>query len=217
MNARGQYGQRGRRCGGYLSAYQIGIHWTLHPIADRTQVVDQLTTETHTLYNELVREMGANPNDVALDVALKDPQRWRRARATIEKSPLYPIFRDVLSPFLDEWHDFVRNYSEWSEALWLTKWETLEDYADRWHAIYAKVKEAVQNKGGTLLAPPPAKIPDDVVDNIRDFFKKAAETAGSAVGDVWKVAKYGIYAGLGLGGIFLITKLVEAARAPTSP
>lgn len=232
MNGRGQYGRRAPSYGyGYgwntrpsygasygASPYAVvGIHWTLHPIADRTQVVDQLTTEINTLYNELVREMGADPSALDPMIAIKDPQRLLQASTTIQKSPLYPVYRDVLSPFLKEWNAFHRGYSEWSEALWLTSWDKLVDFKNRWHAIYDKVVSAIGSHGGKILAPPPQEIPKDVVDNIEDSLKAAAGKVGEKAGEAWNLVKYGLYAAIGIGAVIALSSVASNVRSGRDP
>ena len=115
----------------------------------------------------------------------------------------------MFSPFLKEWNAFSGNYSEWSEALWLTNWDRFVSYVDRWHAIYEKVAKAIADKGGKLVAPPPQEMPKDALDSIKDAFKKA----GGAVESVWGLAKIAIYGGLAIGGIFVISKLVDDFRS----
>lgn len=211
-NKRGTYGNGVRS-----PRTAVGIHWTLHPIGDRTEVVEQLTTEINTLHNELMREMGADPSVMTARVMFGDPMRFSREHAKIEKSPLFPIWRDVFSPFLKEWNDFSLNYSGWTEFLWLTNWEKLVDFKDRWHEIYDKVAKALASHGGKLLAPPPAEIPKDVIDNIEDFFKSAAAKVSEKTGEAWNLAKYGLYAALGIGAVVALASVASNLRKGKDP
>jgi hypothetical protein len=220
MNMRGVYGTSTARHVGSPRAAKVGflgIHWTMHPIDDRVQVVKLITNEAGALYNELVREMGANPADLDYATMYKDPSRFALAHAKIEKSALFPIWRDVLSPFLKEWNDFARDFSGWSEFIWLTSWDKLVSYTDRWHAVYDKVANAISEHGGKLLAPPPQEIPKDVLDKIGDFLKKGAEKTGDFLEELGTMGKVAIYGGLAIGGLLVLSSIVTNVRNRQDP
>ena len=155
-----------------LARARVGL---IHPLQERTQVVNQLTTEINTLYKELMREMGADPSAMSSF----DPMIIAREHAKIEKSPLFPVWRDVFSPFLKEWNAFSGNYSEWSEALWLTNWDRFVSYVDRWHAIYEKVAKAIADKGGKLVAPPPQDVSQQTPSTQNPLGQSAVSWHGS--------------------------------------
>jgi hypothetical protein len=224
---RGHYGaSHSRSPGNYgRGGTHVGIS-LFHTVGDRDRAVEQMNTELVMTVSDLIGRMGVDPKVFVQDIAAmtRDPvgyvKRIQAARATMEKSPLYPIYRDTLSPFYDEWNKFYTDQSSWQE--WLTNWDEYEHWADRVKAIRASVDSQLgQLDHGPLASPTPGDLsttlPGAIIDTTGRVIKKVGTAAEKGAGDIWSMVKIGVYGALGIAGILAVTSIVQQVRKGQDP
>ena len=206
-HARGTYGEG--LVGSPRARALVGIS-LFHTVGDRDRLVDQVDTEFGQLYAELFRKMGGDPSLLSSSGMYPDVAGWARryqaAQAGIKHSPLYALWSDTVVPVWNEWKNFYKEQSSWEE--WKTNWETYEGWRDRVAALHAHVASEVARllPGQPIRTPPPSGAP-------RTVWEQAGCAISSGAGDAWKFAKYAAYAGLAIGGLFVVGKVVEGVRS----
>jgi hypothetical protein len=209
-NDRGTYG-----AGSTSPRESVGIS-LFHTVGDRDRLVDQIQTEISQLYNELWRKMGGDPSVLDQQLAMRDPIGWSKRHQAqeeiIKRSPLYPLYKDTFAPVYSEWKRFHDDQSSWVE--WKTNWETYTGWRDRVADLHAHVVAEVRRimPDDPIRTPSPSDAPTTIWEDTGGALKRGAGAIGGALGDVWKVAKVALYAGVAVGGVYVATKLVQTAR-----
>ena len=208
---RGQYGTSwcgfGRRCG----RASVGLE-LFHTVGDRDRAVEQINTDLNMLVAEVYRAMGVDSSVFDLAALSKDPVGYSRraaaARAAMTKSPVYPLWRDVVSPVLSEWNHFYHDQSSWRE--WLTSWDEYEHWKDRLKRLRETVSKQVQ-----LMSPEPVDLARTIWGQAGEAASEAALKVEAGVGDAWKIVKYGVIGALVIGGVVALTYAARGPKAAT--
>lgn len=230
MNQRGQYGTTavcldGR--GSYGSTRVAGI--LFHTVGDRDALLEQTNTGWNRLVRELITRMGVDPTFLVVDHAAMaaDPagysKRTGAALAALQKSPLYPFWRDVVSPEYDAFNKFYANQSSWEE--WKTDYSTYENWAARLESMRAAVnKRLAEEKAAPLAGPSATPLPKTImekggeaVEEAGRLLKRGAEGGGEAISDLTKVLKYGAIGVLVIGGAVVATSLATNLKKGKDP
>jgi hypothetical protein len=228
MNQRGEYGSRssgsnrgeyGSRVGGIL----------FHTVGDRDALVEQTNTGWQTLVRELVARMGVDPRDLVPDAGAmaRDPagytKRTGAALAKLRQSPLFPFWRDVVTPEYDAFNKFYAEQSSWEEFK--TDYSTYENWLARLQAMRAAVNKRLAEEKVTPLAGPSAvPLPKTVmekggeaVEEAGKLAKRGVEGAGEVAMDFTKVLKYAVIGVLVIGGAVALTSVASHLRKGTDP
>jgi len=218
MNQRGEYGRR-THVGGIL----------FHTVGDRDALVEQVNTGFSILVRELVGKMGVDPRDLVPDAAAmaRDPvgymKRAQTALDALHRSPLYPFWRDVVSPEYEAWNKFYADQSSWEEFK--TDYSTYENWVARLESMRATVnKKLAEANVAPLTGPSVAALPKTVMERGGEavwetgkLAKRGAEGAGEAVTDVFKIVKYAAIGVLVIGGAVALTSVASHLRKGTDP
>jgi hypothetical protein len=213
MNARGHYGgDRSRafppRFDGRLPSPRVGIT-LFHGISDRDTAAAQINTQIHTIKNAVLMAAGADPALVT-EHGASTIEKWKstpeimrkivESRDAIDKSPYASLWDTVVSPLFNEWNSFYADKKHWYDVVteYFTSWEDYLAWADR----VSELRDRVEAAGIKVGLP-----------RLHEFHKSLQEKGEEVAGDVWKFTKYALYGGLALGGVFVITKLVQASRS----
>lgn len=225
MNQRGEYGRKGWKSsgrGGRLTVGVFGGALGMHTVGDRDALVEQTHTGWQRLVSELIARMGGDPQDFTLDVSAmtRDPAGWaqrvKMASAKIEKSPLYPFWRDVVSPEYDAFKKFYANQSSWEE--WKTDWSTYVNWADRLEAMRGSVNKALATQNiAPLAGPGNVALPSTITEEAGSLVKRGAEGAGEIVMDTAKIMKYAAIGILVIGGAVAVTSLATTVKRGKDP
>ena len=177
-----------------------------HTVGDSERAVDQIDTEMNAIVDAMYRIMGVDPGirrtDASPEFATltrEEKDAWKlRALDAIEKakqSPWWSFWEQAVSPVFEEWQRF-----RWGQKFYnvFTSWEEYE----RWLERAKQLRASLQSKGVPLHSLEPMDLsktlPGVIVDAAGDAARKAAEAAAEA----GKIAKYALYAALGLGSLF---------------
>jgi hypothetical protein len=217
MNGRGQYGAR--------ESASVGIS-LFHTVGDRDRAVERINTEFHVLISELEHAMGVDPNDLTFTAAYQRPAAFAAAQKKKELSPLYPLWRDVVSPVYAEFRRFYADQSSWTQFV--TNWEEYENWMNRFKALRSKASEVLKAHGKDLTSPGPVALPTTLPGDILEatgegikgaagLAKRGAEGAGEAAMDAVKIAKYAAIGVLAIGGVIALTSVASHLRKGTDP
>lgn len=160
----------------------VGIS-LFHTVGDRERALDQIATGFTSLQNEVMRAAGYSA----------DPYRPA-------SGPIWDWWQVAGAPTIAEWQTFHANQtSSWGQRF-AASWEVYEAWQKRLEALRAAAAQHVQ-----LVSPPPAPLPTTLPGAVLD----AAGGAAKAVGGALHAA---LWVGLGLGGLWVGTKIYGAAR-----
>lgn len=213
MNSRGEYGNRALYSGSPRAEVGISL---FHTVGDRDRLVEQIQTEFGQLYNELWRKMGGDPSILNTSEVKRDPVSWaKRFKAQeeiIKKSPIYPLYKDTFAPVYNEWKHFYNEQSSWEEFK--TSWEMYTNWRDRLAALHTHISNEVRRlmPDEEIRTPSPSSAPETVWEEAGGVVKRGASAVAGGIGDVWKIAKVALYAGIAVGGVYVISKAVQTAR-----
>lgn len=231
-NERGHYGRHvvlsaGPRCcddrgRGYYArhAYVGGI--LFHTVGDRDALVEQVNTGFTTLVNELISKMGGNPRDLVPDMAAmaRDPvgytKRTKASLATIQKSPLYPFWRDVVTPEYNAWNKFWAEQSSWEE--WKTDYSTYENWVARLESMRDTVNKKLSEQNvAPLEGPRVVSLPKTVMEKGGEAVEKAAKGVAGLFGDTWSIVKWGAIGALVIGGVVVVSSAASKLKKGHDP
>lgn len=201
---------------GYYGAHAMGggraiVGVTLfHDITDRDTAAAQIDTQVQAIASAVVRAAGGDPS---LIHSVSEewwrsgiPSDWRdkvyTARRAMEKSPLLPLWDDAVSPTLNEWNEFFGDRRKWHQVVkaGFTSWEDYTSWAKRVNALRDQVEAA-----GVHVPIP----------RLQEFAKSITETAEEKLGEVWKIAKYGLIGALAIGGVVALSSAAANLRKRT--
>jgi len=221
MNERGQYGTRRTAVRNPFAAAHVG-GILFHTVGDRDALVEQVNTGFSILVRELIAKMGADPKDLVPDaVAMtRDPvgytKRLKAALDALQKSPLYPFWRDVVSPEYDAWNKFHAEQSSWEE--WKTDYSTYENWVERLEAMRKTVnKRLAELNASPLTGPQVVSLPKTVMEKGGEAVEAAAKGAAGAVGDVWSIVKWGVIGALVIGGVVALSSVAANLKKGRDP
>lgn len=217
MNSRGTYGssQRTVQRAGSPRAW-VGIT-LFHTVGDRDRLVEQIDTEFGQLISELFRKMGADPALLNMSEVHRDPMGWSKryqaAEQTIKRSPIYPLWKDTVMPVWNEWKNFYKEQSSWEE--WKTNWDTYENWRDRIAKLHAHVVSEVGRlmPDQPIRTPPPTGAPQTIWAEAGEATAGGLRTVGGGIGDVLHFLKIAAYAGLAIGGVYVVSRVVQSGRS----
>lgn len=229
MNQRGQYGaathSNGR--GSYGCVRVAGI--LFHTVGDRDALLEQTNTGWNRLARELISRMGVDPTLLVVDhsAMAADPSGYSRrtgaALAKLQQSPLYPFWRDVVTPEYDAFNKFYANQSSWEEFK--TDYSTYENWAARLESMRGAVnKRLAEEKAAPLAGPTAVPLPKTImekggeaIEETGKLVKRGAEGTGEALSDITKVLKYGMIGVLVIGGAVVVSSLASTMKKGKDP
>lgn len=194
-----------------------------HTVGDRDALAEQTKTGFDRLVNEFVARMGVDPALITtIDFAAmtRDPTGHSRlvseSRAKMEQSPLYPFYRDVLSPEWDAYNKFYSNLSSWEEFK--TDWSTFVNWRDRLETMRQSVNKLLAEQGVVpLQGPTTVDLPSTFTEEAGGLAKRGLEGAGEVAKGTANALKYGLYAAIGLGSLFLLGSLASSVKGGKDP
>lgn len=207
MNDRGQYGDRRSYTGHYgRDRALVGIE-LFHGITDRDTAAAQINTQIQAIASAVVSAAGGDPS--LLHSATEEwwkggiPSDWREkvytARRAMEKSPLLPLWDNAVSPMLNEWNEFHGDRAKWYQGVksFFTSWDDYKSWAQRVNDLRDRVEAA-----GVHVPIP----------RLQELPKSVTETAEQAIGEIWKIAKWGVIGALAVGGVVVLSSAAAKWR-----
>lgn len=209
MNDRGQYGNARRRSsyaytrGVYGSPYVGLTLW--HSPQDKVDELDRLGTEIGQLKNHIWQQLG-----------------WTTARPLLnQKDPRYGWYHGTFLPTYNGFLEFRDQQleTELGTAAGVarraaTSWDTYENWAER----IAKLRPAAEEAGFSFAGlPPPTAPPKSVADLAEKTTSDIYGGAKAGIGDVWNIAKYGLWGLLGLGTIVALSSVASNLKKGQDP
>lgn len=193
-----------------------------HTVGDRDALAEQTKAGFDRLVNEFISRMGADPAIFTVDFAAmaRDPaahSQWLRdERAKMEASPLYPFWRDVLSPEYEAYKKFYGNLSSWEEFK--EDWSTFVNWRDRLETMRASAaKLLAEHDAAPLEGPRTVDLPSTFTEEAGSLAKRGIEGAGEIAKGTANALKYGLYAAIGLGSLFLLGSLASSMKSGKDP
>ena len=222
MNRRGEYGRQSLNRGERLTVGAFGGALGMHTVGDRDALVEQTNTGWQRLVREFIARMGVDPKDMTPDPAAMAQdvpgytKRVTAALAKLQQSPLYPYWRDVITPEYDAFNKFYANQSSWEEFK--TDWSTYVNWADRLEAMRVSANKVLaEHSAAPLAGPSNVPLPTTFTEEAGGLVKRGAEGAGEAAMDVVKIMKYAAIGVLGIGGVVALTSVASHLRKGTDP
>lgn len=223
--SRGQYtnqigrsslGPRGR--GGIP---RVGVT-LFHSSEDGDNAAREINTGFEQLVDAMYRAMGADPalrklDSVAAVKLAQTPAGYAKLQtvADMKKSPFYGLWQTTISPLYEEWrHRRGPSFADdvLKHALGGIVFGNDIDEYKRWQTRFAGAYAAAKAAGVPNLAPPPLSLPETELEQIYGAAKKGAGGIGDLALDLGGAVKVLAYGAIGLGGIFLVTQLVQASK-----
>jgi hypothetical protein len=194
-----------------------------HTVGDRDALAEQTKTGFDRLVNEFIARTGADPAAIlTVDFAAmtRDPvghsRRVREERAKLEASPLYPFWRDVLSPEYEAYNKFYGNLSSWEEFK--EDWSTFVNWRDRLETMRASVNKLLaEQSAAPLQGPSIVDLPSTFTEEAGGLAKRGLEGAGEVAKGTANALKYGLYAAIGIGSLFLLGSLASSLKKGKDP
>lgn len=230
MNTRGQYGaaQHAPRRG----AYGVDTGWTFrgpsvgatlyHSVGDRAAAVKQMDVDWNALYQNLASQVGELTRDP------KEPSGYRiTTQKDWDANPPDPSkvawWKSYANPLIKQWVRFKNDqlggdrtvaddYISFAER-WATNWDVYEGWKKKLDALRADA----QKRGFAVTASSPTTLPTTVWADVAHTVERGAEAVASGAGDVWAIAKYGVWAALGLGVIVALSSVAQNLRRGKDP
>jgi hypothetical protein len=126
------------------------------------------------------------------------------------------------APLFNQWNKFRReqlgDYTTASDYIafaerWQTNWDVYED----WRKKLDKLRAEAVTRGFTVDAPKPMDLPTTVWADVAHTVERGAGAVAGGIGDVWKLAKYGAWAVLGIGAVVALSSVVSNLRSGKDP
>ena len=197
--------------GSMLGSPYVGLT-AFHGVSDRDTAGAQINTQIETIKNVVLTAAGADPalvtqSSKTADKMAHTPQYKQKVLASkdaIAKSPYKALWYDVVSPVYDEWNSFYADRHRWYDSFTqlFTNWEDYQAWADRVAVLRKKVEDA----GIKIDLPPPTALPSSIPEQFEKGF-----------GDVWSIAKYGLWAVLGIGTVVALSSVATNLRSGRDP
>lgn len=217
MNDRGQYGSRASAWRPSNGRAVIGVT-LFHGASDRDTAAAEIDAQLHAIAAAVITAAGGDPSvlprsrsEQADLLSVDWKNRVRVSRRMMERSPLLPLWDDLVSPVFTEWKEFYHERRNWYDlsTKWFTAWE---DYV-RWGNRINSLRDQVEAKGVQIQLAPMKQFHKSVQE-------KAEEAAGDikeGLGDLFGILKYGLIGVLALGGVVAISSVVSNVRKGRDP
>lgn len=127
----------------------------------------------------------------------------------ITVQPIVRFYNDVWTPFATGWRSWYHAHDGWLHNFLWNEAPNAEGYQEKLAGMMA----AATKLGMVVRSPAPDIESKSIADPRR---KSPVDLAGDALDTVAKVAKYGLYGGLVLGGAFAVAKIVEVTKSSGS-
>ena len=193
-----------------------------HTVGDRDALAEQVKAGFDRLVNEFIARTGADPALFTIDFGRMSSDmagytRWQQEqRAKLEASPLYPFWRDVLSPEWDAYNKFYGNLSSWEEFK--EDWSTFVNWRDRLETMRASVNKLLAEQDvAPLQGPVTVDLPSTFTEEAGSLAKRGLEGAGDIAKGAGNALKYSLYAAVGIGSLFLLGSLASSLKKGKDP
>jgi hypothetical protein len=138
------------------------------------------------------------------------PGDWIHGIGTTEtydgKDKIGRFYVDSWVPFRRAWHEWKNGNSSWWHNLWTNEAPTAEAFQQK----LLGYRKAARQIGYPVHSPEPDIEGRSIADPRR---RSPADIAGDATDMLMKVAKYGLYGALVLGGMLGVVEIVHVARS----
>lgn len=216
MNDRGQYGSR---ASAWRSHGQAVIGVTLfHGASDRDTAAAEIDAQLHAIAAAVITAAGGDPtvlprsrSERADMLSVDWKNRVRRSRLMMERSPLLPLWDDLVSPVFTEWKEFYHERRNWYDlsTKWFTSWE---DYV-RWGNRINELRDQVEARGVQIQLAPMKQFHK----SLQEEAEEAAGDIKEGLGDLFDILKYGLIGVLGIGAIVALSSVVSNVRRGKDP
>jgi hypothetical protein len=195
VNDRGQYGKPA--CSRY-SMSRVGVA-LYHSVGDKAAAIQQLAIDWTALYQNLASQVGEITFDPGSPSGyhITTQKEWSDNPPDAKKVEWW---KSYAKPVFDLWvkfkHEQLGDDSRMSDYIafaerWQTNWDVYEGWKKRLEALRAEA----QKRGFMISAPLPTELQTTVW----------ADVAAGA-GGVWGIAKYAVWAVLGIGALVVLRR-----------
>jgi hypothetical protein len=213
---RSSLGPRGR--GGFP---RVGIT-LFHSSEDADNAAREINTAFEQLVDAMYRAMGADPalrklrpDQAVLLASTPAGNAKLQTIADMKKSPFYGLWQTTVSPLYEEWRH--RSGPSFTDDVLkhatggLLFGNDIDEYK-RWQQRVGQAYVAAKAAGVPNLPPPSIPLSDTALEQLYGAAKKGAGGIGDLALDLGGAVKVLAYGAIGLGGIFLVTQLVQASK-----
>jgi hypothetical protein len=188
-----------------------------HSLGDIEDAVKQMAFDYEQTYQDLGHKigiLGTGPNPLS-----GDPERikahplwftWWKASA----EPLFDSFNKFKLEMLGGGLTFACKWIARGARFEVTSWD---NEILSWHKKLVEMRAQAKTLGIDLDTPAPAKLSTTIVEDVKNLATNLANKVEGAGGDVWQLAKIGIYGALAIGGILVLSSVVQDLRANQAP
>ncbi len=236
MHQRGEYGMSNHQRGTYgydARGPRVQVAKVFATRGDFEQGLKQLDTDFNTLVNEAITIMGGDPKVFTRSFgqqAFADPKlmaQLQKSLATIEKSKLYPYYKQVLIPLYNEWNEYIKDPVGLIDALVQAAFggpfgnigpSPAHDTLKRWQTRLAAAREDL-NAELKRLGKDPLRSPSSVPlpETLFEKGERAVEKAGSGLEDIGKVLKWAVIGVVAIGGVVVVSSLASKTKKDKEP
>lgn len=158
-----------------MSNYKIGIGGYI-------ATPDQIKEEANRLHAEIM----AVGNEIHDKIYV--PSSWTLQAGVTVESPIYKFYTNIWTPWKNEWLKFHEDRQMWSQNLWGTTWDQIQEYRKK----LIQLHESAKAIGVPFIGPKPQEPPpkDPILPSLPKLSGK-------------------VYLGVGLLGALLIWRLTK--------
>lgn len=193
-----------------------------HSVGDRADAVKQMAVDWNALYQNLASQVGELTPDptspsgyhittqIEWDANPPDPKK-----VTWWKSYAHPLIKQWVkfkSNQLGGDRTVAADYIAFAER-WQTNWDVYEDWKKKLDALRAEA----QKRGFVVDAPKPTELPTTVWADVAETVKEGAGKVAGGIGDIWSLAKYGLWAALGIGALVAVSSVASNIKRGKDP
>ena len=193
-----------------------------HSVGDRAEAVKAMAIDWDALYQILASQAG----ELVRDPASQSGYRYM-TQAEWNANPPDPKkvawWKSYASPLIKQWVKFKQDqlggdrtvgdsYIAFAERF-QTNWDVYED----WKKKLDNLRSEALKLGFTVDIPKPADLPTTVWADVANVLEQGAGKVASGVGDVWKLAKYGLWGALGIGAVVALSSVASNLRSGKDP
>lgn len=211
--ARGQYGASPRELVG------ITIY---HSVGDRADAVKQMDIDWNALYQNLASQAGELVRDPTSPSGYRImTQREWDANPPDPKKVAW--WKSHANPLIKQWvkfkHDQIggdRTHAD-DYISFAERFQTNWDVYENWKKKLDTLRSEAEKRGFTVDATKPTDLPTTVWADVAHTVERGAGAVGTGLGDVWKLAKYGLWAVLGIGAVVALSSVASNLRSGKDP
>lgn len=158
-----------------MSNYKVGIGGSF-------VTPDQIREEANRLHAEIMA-VGQEIHDQAYV-----PGSWTLRAGVTTDSPIYKFYSNIWSPWKNEWIKFHEDRQMWSQNLWGTSWDQIQEYRKRLIQLHDAAKAIGVPFIGPVPQEPPPKNP--IIPGLPKI-STGLYVAGGVVGALllWRILK----------------------------